>query len=67
MYLVAGGLSESLSRLDNAEVLVKGVAAWREVTARLPIGAVSQLSGVNLNNKLYLIGKDNLYSETYVE
>ena len=57
MYLVAGGVSGPASRFDNAEVLVKGDSAWREVTARLPVGAVSWFSGVNLNNKVYLIGK----------
>ena len=56
MYLVAGGVSGASSRFDNAEVLVKGDSAWREVTARLPLGAVSSPSGVNLNNKVYLIG-----------
>ena len=60
MYLVAGGVSGFSSRLDNAEVLVKGDSAWREVTARLPVGTVSSFSGVNLNNKVYLIGKEQL-------
>ena len=53
---MAGGLSDG-GRLDNAELLIKGGSAWREVTARLPVGAVSWFSGVNLNNKVYLIGK----------
>ena len=57
---MAGGVSESPPRLDNAEVLVKGDSAWREVTARLPVGPVSSFSGVNLNNKVYLIGKEQL-------
>ena len=58
MYLVAGGVSghELSSRFDNAEVLGKGDSAWREVTARLLVGPVSSFSGVNLNNKVYLIG-----------
>ena len=60
VYLVAGGLSGAASRFDNAEVLVKGAPAWREVTARLPVGAVSSFSGVNLNNKVYLIGNEDL-------
>ena len=58
MFLVAGGFGGGF--LDNAEVWVKGDSAWREVTARLPVGAVSSLSGVNLNNKVYFIGKDYL-------
>ena len=56
---MAGGLSDG-GRLDNAELLIvydKGGSAWREVNARLPVGAVSSFSGVNLNNKVYLIGK----------
>ena len=58
---MAGGLSDA-GRLDNAELLIvydKGGSAWREVNARLPVGAVSSFSGVNLNNKVYLIGKIN--------
>ena len=54
---MAGGLSDG-GRLDNAELLIKGGSAWREVNARLPVGAVSWFSGVNLNNKVYLIGKN---------
>ena len=62
MYLVAGGVSgnEPSSRFDNAEVLAKGDSAWREVTARLLVGPLSSFSGVNLNNKVYLIGKNHL-------
>ena len=63
MYLVAGGTAGFSSTFDNAEVLVKGDSAWREVTARLPVGAVSSFSGINLNNKVYLIGKEHLSFE----
>ena len=64
MYLVAGGTAGFSSTFDNAEVLVKGDSAWREITARLPVGAASRISGVNLNNKVYLIGKEHLSFET---
>ena len=60
VYLVAGGVSGFWSRLDSAEVLVKGDTTWRELNARLSVGSVSRFSGVNINNKVYFIG--NIYN-----
>ena len=59
MYLVVGGVIgwTSAGLLDNAEVLVKGDSAWREVPGCLPVGAISSFSGVNLNSKVYFLGK----------
>ena len=58
VYLVAGGVSGFSSRFDSAEVLVKGDTTWREITAPLPVGTVSSFSGVNINNKVFFIGKN---------
>ena len=56
---MVGGVSSqtgSQVRQSSAELLVKGDASWRELSAELPT-ALGGLAGVNVYNKVYFIGK----------
>ena len=57
MYLVTGGYSGGLSKVDlisSTETLVEGASAWA-FTGELPV-AMYGLRGVSLNNEVFMIG-----------
>ena len=55
VYLVTGGWTGS-AELVSTEILISGSDAWTRV-GDLPIGPISGLRGVSLNDKIIMTGK----------
>ena len=57
VYIVAGGSGPNGTRYNTAEILVRGAPSWVNITATIPMGPLNYFSGINLNGKVYFLGK----------
>ena len=57
VYIVAGGSGPNGTRYNTAEILVRGALSWVNITATIPMGPLNYFSGINLNGKVYFLGK----------
>jgi len=55
VYLVTGGTDGITGALTSTEILVSGAESWTEVAGQLPKPLMG-LSGVSLNNKIFMTG-----------
>ena len=54
---MAGGSGPNGTRYNTAEILVRGAPSWVNITATIPTGPLTYFSGINLNDKVYFLGK----------
>ena len=57
VYIVAGGSGPNGTRYNTAEILVRGAPSWVNISATIPMGPINYFSGINLNGKVYFLGK----------
>ena len=55
VFIVVGGDIYGAIKLDTTEMLINGESSW-SMAGVLPMGGISQLSSVSLNNEIFITG-----------
>ena len=54
---MAGGAGPNGTRYNTAEILIQGADSWVNISDPIPMGPLNYFTGVNLNDKVYFLGK----------